>query len=135
MRLSEQFQFMPLLEPADYQAGSQDLDSINMALFHSVTIAIQMGAITGNDAYIKLWTGATAGTKTTEIAFKYRLSTVDTGSASADVFGAPTLTVVATGIAMADRNSAEALPSSVSTVSHGNAGLMPAESTSIRIVR
>lgn len=101
MRLSETHQIVPLLEPADYQAGSQDLDSINMGLAHNATIIIQTGAITGNDAYIKLWVGASAGTKTTEIAFTYRLSTVDTGSASADVFGDPVTTVVATGIAFA----------------------------------
>lgn len=101
MRLSEQFQIIPLLEPADYQAGSQDLDSINMGLLHSVSIIVQVGAVTGNDAYIKLWCGATAGTKTTELAFTYRLSTVDCGSASADVFGDPVTTVVATGIAFA----------------------------------
>lgn len=83
-------QTIPLLAPADYQAGSQDLDSINMGRLHAVRILIQLGAITGNDPVIKLYTGATAGTKTTEMAFKYRLSTVDTPAASADVFGART---------------------------------------------
>src|SRR5688572_27070967 len=83
-------QTIPLLAPADYQAGSQDLDSINMGRLHAVRILIQLGAITGNDPAIKVYTGATAGTKTTEMAFKYRLSTVDAPAASADVFGART---------------------------------------------
>lgn len=86
----KQLQIIPLLSPADYQAGSQDLDSINMGLLSKVLILIQTGVITGNDAVIKLYSGATAGTKTTELAFKYRLSGADTGSASADVFGART---------------------------------------------
>lgn len=90
MKLSESTQIIPLLEPADYQAGSQDLDSINMAYLHNVTIAIMTGAITGNDATIQLYAGASAGAKTTELAFKYRVSSADYGSASADVFGAAT---------------------------------------------
>lgn len=85
-----QLQTIPLLAPADYQAGDQDLDSINMGRLHAVRILIQLGAITGNDAVIKLYAGATAGTKTTELGFKYRLSTVDSPAASADVFGART---------------------------------------------
>ena len=89
------FQAIPLLAPADYQAGSQDLDSINMGKLHSVAIFIQLGAITGNDSTIQLYSGATAGTKTTELAFNYRLSSADTPAASADVFGAKT--AVATG--------------------------------------
>lgn len=88
--MNQMLQIIPLLEPADYQAGSQDLDSINMGKLHSVTILIMLGAITGNDSTIDLWSGADAGTKTTQLAFKYRLSGTDYGSASADVFGAAT---------------------------------------------
>ncbi|MGE3840056.1 MAG: hypothetical protein AB7I50_00570 [Vicinamibacterales bacterium] len=96
-------QTIPLLAPADYQAGAQDLDSINMGRLHAVRIIIQMGAITGNDPVIKVYTGATAGTKTTEMAFKYRLSTVDSPAASADVFGARTaIAAGGTGLTFAD---------------------------------
>lgn len=86
----KQLQIIPLLEPADYQAGAQDLDSINMGLLHKVLILIQLGVVTGNDAVFKLYSGATAGTKTTELAFKYRKSEADSGNASADKFGART---------------------------------------------
>lgn len=79
---------IPLLKPADYQAGSQDFDSINMGLLRKVDILIQLGAITGDGPWFKLYSGATAGAKTTELAFKYRLSTADSPAASADVFGA-----------------------------------------------
>ncbi len=88
--MNQMLQIIPLLEPADYQAGSQDLDSINMGKLHAVTILIQLGTVTGNDSTIDLWAGATAGVKTTQLAFKYRLSSADYGSASADVFGAAT---------------------------------------------
>lgn len=94
---------IPLLAPADYQAGSQDFDSINMGRLHKVDILIMLGAITGNDPVIKLYTGATAGTKTTEMAWKYRKSTVDTPAASADVFGArASISAGATGLTFAD---------------------------------
>src|SRR3990167_7494061 len=79
---------IPLLAPADYQAGSQDFDSINMGKLHKVDILIMLGAITGNDPVIKLYSGATAGVKTTELAWKYRKSNADSPAASADVFGA-----------------------------------------------
>lgn len=93
--MKDMWQIINLLEPADYQAGSQDFDSVNMGKLHSLTILIQLGAITGNDPVIKLYSGASAGSKDTELSWKYRLSSVDFGSASADVFGA--LTAVAAG--------------------------------------
>jgi hypothetical protein len=96
-------QTIPLLEPADYQTGSKDLDSINMGLLHKVRIIVQLGAITGNDAVFKLYAGATAGTKTTEIAWSYRKSTVDYNAASADVFGDVTAVAAgATGLTLTD---------------------------------
>lgn len=95
MKLSESLQFIPLLEPADYQAGSQDLDSIDMSKLHSVTIAIMLGAITGNDAVFKVYAGATAGAKTTELSWKYRLSAADYGVTLADTYGA--FTAIAAG--------------------------------------
>lgn len=83
-------QIINLLEPKDYQAGAQDMDSVNMALLNRLKVVIQLGAITGEDPVFKLYSGATAGTKTTELGFKYRVSGADFGAASADVFGART---------------------------------------------
>ena len=83
-------QIINLLEPADYQAGSQDMDSVNMGKLHKLKIVVTLGAITGDGAVFKLYGGATAGAKTTEIGFKYRVSSADFGSASADVFGSRT---------------------------------------------
>ena len=64
---------------------SDDLD-----ITATVWVGKRRGAITGNDPVIKLYSGATAGTKTTELAWKYRKSSADTPAASADVFGART---------------------------------------------
>lgn len=83
-------QILYLLKPADYQAGSTDMDSVHMGKLHRMKIVIALGVITGEDPVFKLFAGATAGTKTTEIPFKYRVSSADQGAASADVFGART---------------------------------------------
>lgn len=92
---SQELQILNLLEPADYQSAGSDLDSIHMGKLHKVKLVLSFGAITGNDTLVQLYAGATAGTKTTELAFSYRKSNADYGSASADVFGSRT--AVATG--------------------------------------
>lgn len=88
--MNQALQILNLLEPADYQAGSQDLDSVNMGKLNHLILLIQLGAITGNDSTIQLYAGATAGAKTTELGFSYKKSGADYGNASADVFGAAT---------------------------------------------
>src|SRR5687767_14957945 len=91
-----------LLEPADYQAGATDLKSVNMGLLRKLDILIQLGAITGNDAVFKLYSGATVGAKTTEQPFEYRVSGADFGAAGADIFGArAAIAAGATGLTLA----------------------------------
>lgn len=101
--MNQYLQIIPLLVPADYQAGSQDFDSVNMGKLNAITILIMLGAITGNNPVIKLYSGATAGTKTTELAWKYTLSGTDSPAASADVFGARTsISAGASGLTFTD---------------------------------
>ena len=103
MKLTERFAIIPLLEPADWQSAGSDLDSVNMGLLHSLCAIIQLGAITGNDTVIKVYSGASAGTKTTAFAFRYRLSGADQGAAGADQFGDLQAAVVAaTGLVFTD---------------------------------
>ena len=83
-------QIIPMLEPADYQAGSTDMQSVNMGTLHKLKIVITLGAITGDGAVFKLYAGAANATKTTEIGFKYRVGGADYGAASSDVMGART---------------------------------------------
>lgn len=91
MGISESFKVCPVLEPVDTEAGI-DGQSINMGLLHQFAYALTFGAITG-DAVLKFYVGASDGTKTTAVAFKYRLSSGDFKAASADNYGA--LTAVA----------------------------------------
>lgn len=87
MELLGRLQTIPILDPADWQGGSKDFDSINMGKLHAVRLILTAGAQVGDGAWIKLYAGATAGAKTTELAFKYRVSGTDLGAASADLFG------------------------------------------------
>lgn len=83
-RLSETNGIVYVLKPGDHQAGV-DGDSINMRDFRKITFLFQTAALT-NNAIIKIFSGATAGTKTTAETFHYRTADADQGSANADTF-------------------------------------------------
>lgn len=85
MRISEEKILIPILEPLDTQAGI-DGQSVHMGKLHHVCLPITFGAITA-DALLKFYVGASDGTKTTAIAFSYRLSTGAYKAASADLLG------------------------------------------------
>jgi hypothetical protein len=92
-----------LCEPADHQSAGLDYESVNMGLLHGLRITVSLGAITGNDAVFKLYGGATSGTKTTAIPFKYRKSSADFKATGNDQYDALSAEVVAgTGLVLAD---------------------------------
>ena len=97
MKISENFIVVPIYEPVDTEAGL-DGQSVNMGLLHSLCYALTFGAVTG-DAVLKFYIGATDGTKTTAVAFGYRLSSGDFKAASADLYGALTA-VASTGLTL-----------------------------------
>lgn len=99
MRFSERFKILPLTESADVTTAGVDSESINMGLLHNACFLINFGAITGNDT-LKVYVGAATATKTTAVAFKYRLAGGDTKAASSDSFGAFT-DVASTGLTLA----------------------------------
>jgi len=98
MRLSESRIFIPVVESKDYGSAGIDFDSVHMGRLHAVTFAINFGALTGNSV-LKVSTGATEGTKTTDIAFKYRIGGGDYKAASADILGDETA-VASTGLTL-----------------------------------
>jgi hypothetical protein len=77
---------VPLLEPQDFNAGV-DSDSINLGKIHQALILISFGELTGN-AVLTVYTGATAGTKTTAETFRYRRSSAELKTASGDLYDA-----------------------------------------------
>ena len=86
------------LKPGDHQAGV-DLDSFSMESYHRATVLLLTAVLTG-DAVIKFYAGATAGTKTTAIAFAYRLASGEQGATSADLLGARSTAVAADGVTL-----------------------------------
>lgn len=97
-RKSETHVLVPLIEPADYGSAGIDADSVNMGRLNSLSAVFTFGAITGNSV-LKVYSGATAGTKTTALAFDRRLGSGDYKAANADQFGAKTA-VASTGLTL-----------------------------------
>jgi hypothetical protein len=105
--LSEELKFVPISAAIDVNgAAENDGDSVNMRDFHNATYIIYTGTMATADAYVKFYSGATAGTKTSACAFRYAfggaaIGTAVAGSASScDVLGAWTTAVAATGAAI-----------------------------------
>jgi hypothetical protein len=98
MKFSEQYRILPLTESADVTTNGVDGESINMGLVHNVCFLINFGSITADDT-LKFYVGAATATKTTAIAFSYRLAAGDTKAASSDSFGAFTA-VASTGLTL-----------------------------------
>jgi hypothetical protein len=98
MRFSERFKVLPLTESADVTTAGVDSKSINMGLVHEACFLLNFGAVTNDDA-LKVYVGAATATKTTAVAFKYRLTAADTKSALSDTLGAFT-DVASTGLTL-----------------------------------
>lgn len=98
MRFSEQFKMMALTESADVTTNGVDSKSVHFGRIHSGCFQLNFGAITADDV-LKVYVGAATATKTTAIAFKYRLAAADTKSALSDTFGAFT-DVASTGLTL-----------------------------------
>lgn len=88
MRVSEALQSIPQLESANYGSSGSDLTSFHIGRLLSVSVYIIFGSLTGNSV-LTVNTGATRGTKTTAIAFKYRIPSGAWNAASGDVLGDP----------------------------------------------
>lgn len=98
MRFSERFKIFALTESADVTTNGVDSKSINFGKINEGCFLLNFGAVTADDA-LKVYVGAATATKTTAIAFKYRLASADTKSASSDAFGAFT-DVASTGLTL-----------------------------------
>lgn len=86
-RLTAEKNIVNLIESADVGSAGVDSDSFTMAYAAHATILLNFGALTGN-SILKVYEGASAGTKTTAKTFRYKLAGADKGSAGADVWGA-----------------------------------------------
>lgn len=98
MRLSEEFANVHLIEPANYGSAGIDSDSVNMGRLNSLSAAFLFGALTGNSV-LKVYSGASAGAKTTAQPFKYRVTAADFKANNGDQLGAHT-SVASTGLTL-----------------------------------
>ena len=97
-RASYENKLIPVIEAKDYGSAGIDGDSVNMALLHRIAFQLLFGAITGN-SILKFYAGASAGTKTTALAFNYRLSGGDYKATDADTSAAE-VAVASTGLTL-----------------------------------
>jgi len=86
MRDYQRAHYVPMLEPQDHQGGV-DSDSIDIGRGQSVTFCVLFGELT-DDAVLKVYSGATVGTKTTAETFHYAATAADLKNANGDVLGA-----------------------------------------------
>jgi len=101
-RLSEELQFIPVVETEAYGGAGTDSDCIDLSRFSSVTFCFSFGDITNNSTLIfyAAPTAALAVAKTGyEVAFKYRLASAEVRTTEADVFGDP-VTVASAGLTL-----------------------------------
>ncbi len=87
MRFSERYKVIPLTESADVTTNGFDTKSIHMGKVHEACFLLNFGSIAADDA-LKVYVGAATATKTTAVAFKYRLAAADTTVALSDTQGA-----------------------------------------------
>jgi hypothetical protein len=97
-RLSEELKPFAVTESADVTTNGVDTKSVNFGKLHSGMYMLNFGSITADDV-LKVYVGAATATKTTAIAFRYRLAGADTKSAGSDSFGAFTA-VASTGLTL-----------------------------------
>ena len=101
-RLSEELQFVPLIETEAYGGAGTDSDAVNLALFSSVSFIFSFGDLTGDSTLI-CYPGSTAAIAVaksgTSIAFNYRLSAANVRTTLADTLGDPTA-VLYTGLTL-----------------------------------
>jgi hypothetical protein len=100
-RLSEELSFQYLLEPLDKAGSAYVSDAVDLGLYHSFTVVLMCGAITGNSVLTvyRDTTAALATSLTTAVAFTYRLSAADFKVTKADQLGDP-IAVASTGLTM-----------------------------------
>ena len=97
-KIAEKVKLVPMIEAKDYGSAGIDTESVDMSKVHHIAVVFEFGAITGNSV-LKVYSGASSGTKTTAQAFQYRLGSADYKAAAADGLGALT-DVASTGLTL-----------------------------------
>lgn len=101
-RLSEELQFIPVVETEAYGGAGTDSDCIDLSRFSSVSFVFSFGDLT-NDSTLIFYAAPTAALAVVKtgygIAYKYRLGAATVRTTLSDTFGDAT-TVAATGLTL-----------------------------------
>lgn len=87
MNLGERKKIVPVGLYEDINADFA-CDSINMKNFHSATFIVLIHATAAAAAYVKLWSGASDGAKTSALTFRYAYGGAAQGAANCDKLAA-----------------------------------------------
>ena len=85
-KYSENNNIVFLIDPQNHQSAGIDGDSFHIGRISEFCILVTFGELT-NDSIMSVYSGATAGTKTTQEAFRYRVSDAELKMATGDTFG------------------------------------------------
>ena len=95
MYLTDEYSIVHLIESDDYGSAGEDSDSFKLSNANWATCLLTFGGLTGN-SIIKVYSGASAGTKTTAETFTYRLAGADYAAANSDLWGTETTSAALT---------------------------------------
>ena len=98
-KLTENLKVIYLIEPEDHQSAGIDGDSFNVGDMTGFSIIVTFGELTG-DSILSVYSGATAGTKTTQESFRYRLSSSELKTADGDQWGDYTTSAAGAGLTL-----------------------------------
>lgn len=95
MRLAEQHKIVFCIQPEDHNSAGVDGDSVSLENYSHVTFIFVFGELT-NNSVLKIYSGATAGTKTTAETFNYRACATDMGTSGGDLLATETTSAALT---------------------------------------
>jgi len=82
----ENYKIVPVGSDIDLNAAAaNDCDSINMKNYHRATFLVNYQTIAGAANYVALYSGATNGTKSSALTFRYAFGSAAQASANCDV--------------------------------------------------
>ena len=86
MNLAQAAKIVYVIEPEDHQSSGIDGDSINMSQYNHGCWIFQFGEL-ASDSVLKMYSGASDGTKTTAETFRFRACATDLRATGGDTLG------------------------------------------------
>lgn len=85
----ENYKVVPVASDTDLNgSATNDCDSINMKNFHRATFLVNFQTLAGANTYVKCYSGATNGARTSALTFRYAFMGAAAAGANCDVLAA-----------------------------------------------